>query len=228
LTEVGGLGSTTPALVDLDELGSRARLVPSTPLTCHPDTGAVIGGIVPASLARRARLDAARRHDGYVVPADMARLVRLRDGRCRFPNCTINARYTDQDHVIAWPVGASTPTNLICLCRRHHRIKQRHGWSVRLDPDGTAHWTDPAGRSWTTSPVDHLDRTTVPAPEPSTTRASAPPTRADHGLRPLHLDEVPSLLEDHLWRSYEVAWLSRSADVVSVVWEPSDRSRPPF
>ena len=69
--------------------------------------------------------------------------------------------FTDQDHVIAWPVGATTPTNLICLCRRHHRIKQRHGWHVRLDPDGTVHWADPTGRTSRTHPIDHLDRATV-------------------------------------------------------------------
>ena len=123
LSEVGGLGSTLPTLVDLDAPASTVRVVPSTPLRCDPTTGAVIGGVVPASLAKRARKEAARHYDGYVVPADMARLVRLRDGRCRFPNCSTNAMFTDQDHVIAWPVGITTATNLMCLCRRHHRIK---------------------------------------------------------------------------------------------------------
>ena len=54
--------------------------------------------------------------------------------------------------------GPTTATNLICLCRRHHRVKQRPGWTTRLDPDGVVHWTDPTGRRTTTAPVDHLDR----------------------------------------------------------------------
>lgn len=44
----------------------------------------------------------------------------------------------------------------MCLCRRHHRIKQRDGWTVKLRPDGTATWTDPTGLQRTTWPVDHL------------------------------------------------------------------------
>ncbi len=45
----------------------------------------------------------------------------------------------------------------MCLCRRHHRVKQSPGWSVRLARDGTATWTDPAGRTRTTSALDALD-----------------------------------------------------------------------
>ncbi|KGN42184.1 HNH endonuclease signature motif containing protein [Knoellia aerolata] len=241
LTEVGGLGSTVPTLMDLDRLAAGASLVSSTPLLCDPDTGAVVGGAVPASLAKRARKDAARRSDGYVVPPDMARLVRLRDGRCRFPNCSTNAMFTDQDHVIAWPVGATTPTNLMCLCRRHHRIKQRRGWTVRLDPDGTAHWTDPTGRRSTTHPIDHLDRATVPlasstSPPDAPTRCGsdhdgeAPTGSAERSSRMRELDarEVPSLLEDHLWRQVELLERDGAPTPVTLWWSPRTTVQPPF
>ncbi|MEO7070297.1 MAG: HNH endonuclease signature motif containing protein, partial [Nostocoides sp.] len=82
--------------------------------------------------------------------------VIARDGHCRFPGCHANARLCDLDHVIAWPAGPTTPTNLVLLCRRHHRIKQRRGWSVRLHPDGTLTWTTPHGQRLATTPVDHL------------------------------------------------------------------------
>jgi len=213
-------------LLDLVRLAAArgVRVVPSTSLTCHPDTGAVIGGVVPASLARLVRKDAARRSDKYVVPADMARLVRLRDGRCRFPNCVIPASKTDQDHVIAWPIGATTPTNLMCLCRRHHRVKQRRGWQARLDPDGVVHWSDPTGRVTITYPINHLDRITVPlvshtperdeqaATTGETTRVDAEDCTSS-GARTFHeivrtqlgeLDEIPSALEDSLWRDLEL------------------------
>ncbi|MFW5468718.1 HNH endonuclease [Knoellia sp. CPCC 206435] len=236
LTEVSGLGSTTPTLVDLDALGESASVVPSTRLVCDSDTGAVVGGGVPASLAKRARRDAARRNDGYVVPPDMARLVRLRDGRCRFPSCSINAIYTDQDHVIPWPVGATTPTNLMCLCRRHHRIKQRHGWSVRLDPDGTAHWSDPAGRPWVTHPVDHLDRAIVPGASavPPDVRAARPTTAhcptvgGKSQIRLLGLDEIPSLLEDQLRRCLELAVLTGPPPTITVACPTQYPAAPPF
>ena len=43
-----------------------------------------------------------------------------------------------------------------CLCRRHHRLKQRPGWSVQLGADATATWRDPYGRTLVTTPVDLL------------------------------------------------------------------------
>ena len=135
--------------------------MPSTPLTCDPDTGAVVGGIVPASLAKRARKDAARRHDGYVVPQDMARLVRLRDGRCRFPGCSINAMYTDQDHVIPWPVGATTPTNLCACADDITASSNATAGASGSTPTGPPTGPTPPADRWVTHPVDHLDRTTV-------------------------------------------------------------------
>jgi hypothetical protein len=252
LTEVGGLGSTQPTLLDLDRLAMAhgVRVVPSTPLTCDSATGALIAGIVPASLARLARKNAARRSDGYVVPADMARLVRLRDGRCRFPNCVIPASKTDQDHVIPWPVGETTPTNLMCLCRRHHRVKQRRGWTARLDPEGTVHWSDPTGRTTVTYPIDHLDRATLPLRDRGDgSRAPAmtdvtfqPPTAAEptsaathatfreivhHQLR--DLEDLSTALEDHLWRQLELTPAgSHPPDSITVHWVPRLPDEPPF
>ena len=86
----------------------------------------------------------------------LAKLVRARDRRCRFPGCTVAAVFCDLDHVRPWPTGPTTDTNLICLCRRHHRVKQRPGWNVTLATNGTATWTDPTGRTRTTHPADAL------------------------------------------------------------------------
>ncbi len=107
----------------------------------------------------------------YRVPDGMARLIRLRDGSCRFPGCTVPAHQCDLDHVRPWPTGPTSPINLMCLCRRHHRIKQRDGWTVQLHPDGTVTWTDPTGLQQTTWPVDHLHLITAGAThrDPTTT-----------------------------------------------------------
>lgn len=55
----------------------------------------------------------------------------------------------------------------MCLCRRHHRIKQRPGWHARLLPDGTLEVTDPTGRVRTSLPVDLLGRADGRALPPS-------------------------------------------------------------
>ncbi|NNM44923.1 HNH endonuclease signature motif containing protein [Knoellia koreensis] len=233
LTEIGGL-SAQPVLLDLTALGSNARLKTSTPLICDPNTGAVTSGMIPAGLGppgSRTK-NAAAPVRSYAMPTRMQRLVRLRDGHCRFPGCRVAARFCDLDHVVPWPIGATDPANLICLCRRHHRIKQRHGWRAVLLAGGIVQWTDPTGKRTTTNPADHLDRTTlttevpahigpdilmvaVPRPtnEDNTDPNESPPGRRlvewsnvpRHFLRPLDpTDDIPTLLELHYERLIEL------------------------
>jgi hypothetical protein len=144
LLEVGGLRPGDAALVArswvdraLAECGPE---VPSAP--CHPATGAL--------------LDATGGSPGYRPGANLAALVRQRDGRCRFPGCAVAARFCDLDHVRPWPTGPTSDENLVCLCRRHHRVKQRPGWSVRLGDDGMLTWTSPTGDVRRSEPVDAL------------------------------------------------------------------------
>jgi hypothetical protein len=72
--------------------------------------------------------------------------------------------FCDLDHVRPWPAGRTADDNLMCLCRRHHRVKQRRGWRVTLGSDGVATWTDPTRRVRTTYPVDALHSTVLTAP----------------------------------------------------------------
>jgi hypothetical protein len=95
---------------------------------------------------------------GYVPPARLKRLLRVRAPRCEWPGCGRRASRTaatpcDVDHDLAWPFGPTCACNTGPLCRRHHRIKQE-GWTKRRQPDGSVQWTDPTGRTWT-SPNQH-------------------------------------------------------------------------
>lgn len=205
------------------------RIITGPDLTCHPLTGALTSGDVPTGLSPRARTtptnagtptDPAnpadevevRAHNGYRIPAPMARLVRLRDSHCRFPGCTIHTRSCDLDHAQPWPTGPTHPTNLLALCRRHHRIKQRPGWTVHLDPDGTATWTDPTGHTQVTHPTNHLhgtDTTPTTSASPTPATSTTPPALADtdltHPTAPTrHRDRHPPPpyhpLTDHITR----------------------------
>jgi hypothetical protein len=74
----------------------------------------------------------------YKPPRGLRTVLRLRDGICRFPNCTCAAVHTDLDHTIPWaPNGDTALGNLASLCPKNHRDKHDIGWRYVQDPDGT-------------------------------------------------------------------------------------------
>ncbi|OFS26654.1 hypothetical protein HMPREF3086_02750 [Dietzia sp. HMSC21D01] len=94
----------------------------------------------------------------YRPGAELARRVRLRDGTCRHPGCTVPADDCDLDHVV--PFNHADPTaggqtveaNLVSQCRRHHRFKTFSDWTYKLEPDGTLIVTTPDGTVMLTRP----------------------------------------------------------------------------
>ncbi|MBM6399003.1 HNH endonuclease signature motif containing protein [Phycicoccus sonneratiae] len=186
LVQVHGIRPSEPVLVERGWL-QRVLADPTTDVVtrpCHPATGALLDP--SGSLAREA----------YRPTEALVSLVKARDGRCRFPGCSVAARFCDVDHVRPWPLGPTASTNLMCLCRRHHRIKQSPGWRVRLRHDGTAEWTDHGGRDRTTHPLDALEQVVLSAETEDPLPAGAPEAS---GLGA----DLPSVLEEACERTLQ-------------------------
>jgi hypothetical protein len=108
-------------------------------LTCdgvfHPLL--VDGGGVPLDLGRDVRF----------ANRDQRRAVRQRDGGCVFPGCDAPARWTDVHHVVHWEDGGGSDLhNLACLCRHHHGVVHRTGWSMEEVADQWFRIVTPSGR----------------------------------------------------------------------------------
>jgi hypothetical protein len=139
----------------------------ATLLTAADEPGELAGvGPIPAPMARQMAADGLWRwlaitDDGTVVDAGQRRyrptraladLVRGRDVTCRFPGCRQPAHRCDIDHTVPYPDGATSRDNLATICRHHHRLKHRTGWTVEQHPGGDLTWTSPSGRSYTPRP----------------------------------------------------------------------------
>ncbi|MBK9180726.1 MAG: DUF222 domain-containing protein [Acidimicrobiales bacterium] len=100
----------------------------------HPATGATLG------IGRASR----------TVPAWLARVVLLRDGRCRVPGC--DRPGTEIHHLVPWEHEGPTDTpNLVAICWHHHQRIHTDGFALAGDADHDLEWRDPNGRHIATS-----------------------------------------------------------------------------
>jgi hypothetical protein len=82
----------------------------------------------------------------YRPDTHLSGLTKARDVTCRYPGCTRNAIYCDDEHCQAFPHGPTSAGNVCQLCRKHHRRKTRGAFTyARPDPaTGKTIWTEPA------------------------------------------------------------------------------------
>jgi len=117
------------------------------------------GGRVSAETSRCLACDASRvvmQHgrDGRVVevaartrtiPPALRRALDHRDRGCRFPGC--GSRFGQGHHIRHWAQGDPTKlSNLLLLCRRHHRTVHEEGYQVDRQADGELRFRRPDGR----------------------------------------------------------------------------------
>ncbi|MGH2682544.1 MAG: DUF222 domain-containing protein [Actinomycetota bacterium] len=83
---------------------------------------------------------------GRTVPGQLARLLRYRDGGCRFPGCE-RRQWVKAHHIVHWGDGGGTDLdNLVLLCHAHHRLIHEGGWKISGHPAEDFRFHDPGGR----------------------------------------------------------------------------------
>jgi Domain of unknown function (DUF222)/HNH endonuclease len=82
------------------------------------------------------------------IPPALRRALKSRDKGCRFPGCP-NTRYVDAHHIHHWAQGGETKlSNLVQLCRFHHRQVHEGRVKIRHLDDGALKFTRPDGDSF--------------------------------------------------------------------------------
>lgn len=91
----------------------------------------------PLSVGRRTRS----------VPPALRRALGSRDRCCRFPGCT-QRRFLHAHHIEHWAHGGATElSNLVHLCRFHHRLVHEGGYTLeRVGREGRLRFKRPSGR----------------------------------------------------------------------------------
>jgi hypothetical protein len=68
-----------------------------------------------------------------ITPPWIRRALIVRDGGCAFPDCGRPPSWCDPHHVVHWTNGGPTAlSNLVLLCRRHHRLIHHKRFSVDI------------------------------------------------------------------------------------------------
>jgi hypothetical protein len=108
---------------------------------CGPDTQLVIKPVI--DLAEHIAVDR------YEISDRLAEQSRLTRTRCAHPRCTRKARRCDCDHAVPHAKGGATCScNLVPLCRFHHRLKTRGGWSYVILEPGLYLWRSRHGNRY--------------------------------------------------------------------------------
>jgi len=118
------------------------------------------------------------------IPPAIQRALNARDQGCRFPGCC-NKRFVDAHHIHHWAHGGETKlSNLVTLCRFHHRAVHEGGIQILILDDGALRFLKPDGSSldsihpghmqplgdWTDLPRRHRERDIHIDPKTAVTR----------------------------------------------------------
>jgi hypothetical protein len=142
LPEEGGEKPHINLSVDLDRIaeagaaGSSPRFAWTGPTTKSTARRLTCDGVLLPIFTRGGGvLDVGRRT--RVVSAALRAFVVARDKTCRWPGCTMPARWSEVHHVQHWADGGRTDrSNLVLMCQAHHKAAHDGRWMIQLDGPG--------------------------------------------------------------------------------------------
>jgi hypothetical protein len=113
------------------------------------------------------------------IPPALRRALNARDRGCRFPGCS-NTRYVDGHHIHHWAKGGETKlSNLVQLCRFHHRQVHEGNVIVETLDDGALRFVRPNGEAFESV-----------APGHTRTLSDWKQLPADHEQQGIHIDKT--------------------------------------
>jgi hypothetical protein len=93
--------------------------------------------------------------------AAQRREIIRRDRHCRYPGCT-NVTFAIVHHIVPWKPGGGTDLpNLVLLCRHHHGVVHRKGWSLSGNANQELSIKTPTGRVMVSRPSPLWTRVTA-------------------------------------------------------------------
>ncbi|WP_454084707.1 HNH endonuclease signature motif containing protein [Georgenia sp. Marseille-Q6866] len=133
-----GYGPISPAVARAVALGGTWRRIVTDPLS---------GTVLDHGRTR------------YRPPAELAELIRLRDGTCVRAGCTHSARGCQLDHIVPWNAGGTTSMlGLEDLCTHDHILKTSGQFQLRRLGNGAYEWVTPSGHMYRRHPGGRVTR----------------------------------------------------------------------
>ncbi|HEY6695199.1 MAG TPA: DUF222 domain-containing protein [Solirubrobacteraceae bacterium] len=128
-----------------DERGETSELDDGVPLAAETARRLACDASIVRILERDGRPLSVGRKTRSIPPA-LRRALAARDRGCRFPGCTAR-HFVDAHHVEHWAQGGETSlSNLVQMCRHHHRLLHEGRYALEPGPDGRLIFRRPDGR----------------------------------------------------------------------------------
>jgi hypothetical protein len=175
------------------EDGTRVAAVTSRRIACD-------AGLVTIAHGADGEVIGAGRRIRTVNPS-IRRALEARDRGCRFPGCGL--RFTEAHHVTHWADGGETTlSNMVLLCRTHHRAVHEGGLRVCIDRNSQIVFFTPKGKALPSAPPRKWDRSTADRSPPA---QEARPCHRSGASRWARDKDIPWEVEARAWEALEAS-----------------------